>query len=50
MAGCSGARNIAAINKDGDANIFKEARYGVVGDWTKVLPSFVETVGELVES
>ena len=50
MAGCSGARNIVAINKDAEANIFKEARYGVVGDWQKVLPSFIETVRELVKS
>ena len=48
MAGCSGSRNIVAINKDGDANIFKEARYGVVGDWKAVLPSFMEKVKELV--
>ena len=40
MAGCSASKTIVAINKDGDANIFKEARYGVVGDWEKVLPSF----------
>jgi electron transfer flavoprotein alpha subunit len=50
MAGCSGAKNIVAINKDANANIFKEARYGVVGDWKKVLPSFIETVRELVKS
>ena len=50
MAGCSGAKNIIAINKDANANIFKEARYGVVGDWKKVLPSFTETVRELVKS
>lgn len=50
MAGCSGAKNIVAINKDANANIFKEARYGVVGDWKKVLPSFIEAVRELVKS
>lgn len=49
MAGCSGAKAIVAINKDADANIFKEARYGVVGDWEKVLTAFAETVRELVE-
>ena len=49
MAGCSGAKTIVAINKDQEANIFKEARYGVVGDWKKVLPAFVETVRELVK-
>jgi electron transfer flavoprotein alpha subunit len=49
MAGCSGAKNIVAINRDADANIFKEASYGVVGDWSKVLPAFIEAVGELVD-
>jgi electron transfer flavoprotein alpha subunit len=50
MAGCSGAKNIVAINRDADANIFKEARFGVADDWKKVLPSFLETVRELVKS
>lgn len=47
MAGCSSSKAIVAINKDGDSNIFKEARFGVVGDWEKVLPSFLATVREL---
>ena len=50
MAGCSGAKVIVAINKDQEANIFKEARYGVVGDWRKVLPAFTEAVRDLVKS
>ncbi|MBI2360269.1 MAG: electron transfer flavoprotein subunit alpha/FixB family protein [Deltaproteobacteria bacterium] len=48
MAGCSGAKVIVAINNDPEANIFKEARYGVVGDWKKILPAFTETVRELL--
>ncbi len=48
MAGCSGAKVIVAINKDPEANIFKEARYGVVGDWKKVLPAFTAKVKELL--
>ncbi len=47
MAGCAGASNIVAVNKDKDANIFKEARYGVVGDWAEVLPAFIEMCKEL---
>lgn len=50
MAGCSSSKVIVAINRDSDANIFKAASYGVVGDWNKVLPSFLETVRELVQS
>lgn len=48
MAGCSSSKVIVAINKDPEANIFKEARYGVVGDWKKVLPAFVQKVKELL--
>ena len=50
MAGCSGAKHIVAINKDREANIFKDASYGVVGDWEAVIPSFMETVRDLVHS
>ena len=48
MAGCSASRTIVAINKDSDANMFKEARYGVAGDWQKVLPAFIDQVHELL--
>jgi electron transfer flavoprotein alpha subunit len=48
LAGCSGAKNIVAINKDPEANIFKEARFGVVGDWKQVLPALTEKVKELL--
>lgn len=47
MAGCSGAKVIVAINKDAEANIFREARYGVVGDWQLVLPAFMEAIRSL---
>ena len=50
MAGCSASKSIVAINRDADANIFKSATFGVVGDWKNVLPSFIETVRELVNS
>ena len=48
MTGCSGAKNIIAINKDAEANIFKTARFGVVGDWKKVLPAFTSKLKELL--
>ncbi len=50
MAGCSSSKHIVAINRDADANIFKSSSFGVVGDWKSVLPSFIETVRELVDS
>ncbi|MFH1169583.1 MAG: electron transfer flavoprotein subunit alpha/FixB family protein [Chloroflexota bacterium] len=48
MSGCSGSKTIVAINKDPEANIFREARFGVVGDWKKVLPAFSAKVKELL--
>ena len=48
MSGCSGCKNIVAINKDPEANIFREARFGVVGDWKKVLPAFTSKIKELL--
>jgi electron transfer flavoprotein alpha subunit len=47
MAGCSNAKVIVAINKDTEANIFREARYGVAGDWTAVLPAFMQAIREM---
>jgi len=48
MTGSSGAKTIVAINKDAEANIFREARFGIVGDWKKVLPAFTDKVKELL--
>jgi electron transfer flavoprotein alpha subunit len=47
IAGISGARNVVAINRDADANIFKYARFGVVGDWKQIVPAFTERLKEL---
>jgi electron transfer flavoprotein alpha subunit len=44
MAGCSGSKNIVAINKDADANIFKAARFGIVGDFKQVMPPLIEAI------
>jgi electron transfer flavoprotein alpha subunit len=44
MAGCSGSKNIVAINKDPDANIFKAARFGIVGDFKTIMPPLIEAV------
>ncbi|UCG54078.1 MAG: electron transfer flavoprotein subunit alpha/FixB family protein [Dehalococcoidia bacterium] len=48
ISGCSGARNIIAINKDAEANIFNVARFGIADDWKKVLPAFTEKVRKLL--
>ncbi len=48
LAGCGGSKTIVAINRDPEANIFKEAAFGVVGDWKKVVPAFKEKVKELL--
>jgi electron transfer flavoprotein alpha subunit len=47
MAGCASARTIVAINKDREANIFRAARYGIVGDWETVIPAFMQAVRNL---
>jgi|CXWL01.1.fsa_nt_gi electron transfer flavoprotein alpha subunit len=44
MAGCSGAKNIIAINKDADANIFKASRFGIVGDYKTIMKPLIEAI------
>ena len=48
LAGCNSAKTLVAINKDPEANIFKVARYGIVGDWKQVIPAFTKKVKELL--
>ena len=48
IAGMSGSKNIIAINKDPEANIFKVAQYGAVGDYKKILPPFIKKCKELL--
>jgi len=47
MSGCSRSKTIIAVNKDARAAIFKQAQYGVVGDWKVVLPVFMEKLKSL---
>jgi electron transfer flavoprotein alpha subunit len=42
LAGSGNSKNIFAINNDPEANIFKVAHYGIVGDFRKVLPIIIE--------
>jgi len=50
MSGCSGSKTIVAINKDAEANIFRQARFCVVGHLFYVLPASTEKVKELLAS
>ncbi len=49
LAGCAGSKLIVAINKDPEAHIFKEADFGVVGDYREVLQHFIEECRALIK-
>lgn len=44
MAGCGNAKTIVAINTDPEATIFREARFGIVGDYRNVVPALAAEV------
>ncbi len=44
MAGCGNAKAIVAINSDADAAIFKDARFGVVGDYKAIVPALTQEI------
>ena len=47
LAGCGNARTIVAINTDPEAAIFRDARFGVIGDYAKVVPALTAAIRAL---
>jgi electron transfer flavoprotein alpha subunit len=46
LAGISNAKCVVAINKDHEANIFKRARFGIVGDYKNAVPALINALKE----
>ena len=47
MSGMAGAKNIVAINKDGDANMVQVSKFAIVDDYKKVVPALIEEIKKL---
>ena len=49
MSGCTGSKTIIAINKDPEANVFKQSNFGVVGKFEDVVPALTSKLKELLK-
>jgi len=47
LAGCGNAKTIVAINTDADAAIFRDAKFGVIGDYATVVPALTAAIKAL---
>lgn len=47
LAGCNGAKKIIAINKDPEANIFRQADFGVIGRYEEIVPVLTDKIKKL---
>jgi electron transfer flavoprotein alpha subunit len=47
LAGCGNAKAIIAINTDAEAAIFRDAKFGVVGDYAKIVPALTAAIKAL---
>jgi len=46
MAGCGNSGAILAINSDAEAAIFKEASFGVIGDYKEIVPALAQALAQ----
>ena len=46
LAGITNAKCVVAVNQDEEANIFNRARFGIVSDYKKILPSIIKKFRE----